>query len=278
MGLAAVGRHVGRRLVGSSEWNLRRTIRAAGGRLPANPPESDGMNTVLKTRQQVERALREVDRCGLPRHNDDAKNWDALAALHTILSSTGPDARVLEVGAPLYSVMLPWLYQYGYRDLTGIDVVYSDPIRRGPIRYEFGDITRRTRFADASFDVICAMSVIEHGVDLTRYFSEAARLLTRGGLLITSTDCWKDPVDTRGQTAYGQPIKVFTPREIVAMLETAREYGLRLGPGRDLDLVCEEPAVTWARFGLEFTFACFTLVREDSRTSRDPESEDDGVR
>jgi len=155
-------------------------------------------------------------------------------------------------------VVLPWLYQYGYRNLTGIDLVYAAPIRRGPIRYEFGDMTK-TQFADAAFDVICSMSVIEHGVDVPRYFAEAARLLRPGGLLITSTDCWRDHVDTRGQTAYGAPIKIFTMHEIAGMITAAQGFGLR--SLRELDLDCDQPAVKWARFGLEFTFVCFTLVR-----------------
>jgi SAM-dependent methyltransferase len=255
--LGTVGRRVATRVVGA-EWNLRRRIRAEGGRLPAEVPRVAWVNSVLKTRRQVDEAAREVERCGLVRHPDRAKNWDALAALQTILAQTTSNARVLEMGARLYSVMLPWLYQYGYRHLTGIDLVHVESVRRGPIRYEFGDLTR-TRFAGGSFDVICAMSVIEHGVEPRAYFAEAARLLAPGGLLLTSTDCWKDRVDTRGQIAYGKPITIFTIEEIAAMLGAAREYGLR--PLSEIDLTCEERAVRWERFGLEFTFVCFALVR-----------------
>jgi SAM-dependent methyltransferase len=265
--LSTVGRRVATRVVGPTEWNLRRRIRAEGGRLPAEVPRVDWMNTVLKTRRQIDEAVQEVGRCGLVRHPDRAKNWDALAALRTILTQTTTSARVLEMGARLYSVMLPWLYQYGFRHLTGIDLVYTKPIRRGPIRYEFGDLTR-TRFAAGSFDVVCAMSVIEHGVEPRAYFAEASRLLAAGGLLLTSTDCWKDRVDTRGQVAYGKPITIFTIEEIAAMLATAREYGLR--PLGDLDLVCEDPAVRWERYGLEFTFVCFALARH-SRPAPHPE-------
>ena len=261
--LHTVGRRVAGR-VGATEWNLRRRIRASGGRLPADVPHPDWMNSVLKTRRQVDEAIREVDRCGLLRHPDPAKNWDSLAAVRTILGQTTTGARVLEMGARLYSVMLPWLYQYGYRHLIGIDLVYDEPICRGPIRYEFGDLTR-TRFPDGSFDVVCAMSVIEHGVEPRAYFAEAARLLAPGGLLLTSTDYWKERVDAGGQIAYGQPITIFTIDEIAAMLQTAREYGFRLL--RDVDLVCEEPAVTWERYGLEYTFVCFALVRHPTPTS-----------
>jgi SAM-dependent methyltransferase len=260
MDLSNIARLVGKSLVGAAEWNLRRNIRSAGGRLPADMPQVDWINAVLKTRRQIDEALREVDRCGLVRHPDRAKNWDALAAIKTILMRTGREARVLEMGARLYSVILPWLYQYGYRHLTGIDVVYDEPVRRGPIRYEFGDL-RKTHFTDRSFDVICSLSVIEHGVEPRLYFAEAARLLTPGGLLITSTDCWKEPVDTRGQVAYDAPIKIFTIEEIADMIRLAADQGFTLL--REMDLVCEEAAVTWGRYRLEYTFVCFALIRQD---------------
>jgi SAM-dependent methyltransferase len=233
-----------------------------GGRLPADRPHIGWMNTVLRTRREVEEAVREVDRCGLVRHPDRPKHWDAIGAVRIILQRTTQHARVLEMGARSYSVILRWLYQYGYRNLIGIDLIYREAIRRGPIRYEFGDLTR-TQFADRSFDVICAMSVIEHGVDPALYFAEAARLLIPGGLLITSTDCWKAPVDTRGQLAYGVPIKIYTMDEIARMIVTAETFGLR--PTSQINLNCEEPAVTWQRYGLDFTFVCFALLREQSK-------------
>ena len=256
-------RRLAGRIIGHTEWNLRRTIRSAGGRLPPDRPHIGWINSVLKTRRQVDEAVWEVERAGLVPHPDRPKNWDALSAVRTVLERTDRRARVLEMGARSYSVLLRWLYQYGYRHLVGIDLVYREPIRRGPIRYEFGDLTR-TRFADQSFDVICAMSVIEHGVDPLRYFAEAARLLTPGGLLVTSTDCWKAPVDARGQRAYGVAIKIFSTDEVAGMIAAAAKFGLR--PTSSIDLECDEPAVTWERYGLHFTFVCFALRRETSST------------
>jgi hypothetical protein len=44
--------------------------------------------------------------------------------------------------------------------------------------------------------------------------------------------------DPRGQTAYGVPIRVFTPADIDAMIALAERHGFRLtGP---LDTVCDE--------------------------------------
>lgn len=251
-------RAVSRLFVGS-DWYLRRQIRRLGGRLPADFPRLGWMNSTLKSRTQVEVAMEEVKRCGLPPHVDRPKNWDALSALSLILARTRPDARVLEVGAALPSVMLSWLYQFGYRQLHGIDLVFDERVRRGPIAYEHGDLTA-TRFRDASFDVICSMSVIEHSVPAVAYFREMSRLLSPGGLLVTSTDYWKDPVDTRGQAAFGAPIKVFTASEIGNWFDTALQFGLDCtGP---VDLECGERAVTWSLYNLSYTFLCFAMTKQ----------------
>jgi SAM-dependent methyltransferase len=125
----------------------------------------------------------------------------------------------------MYSVLLPWLSLYGYRNLIGINLTFGKKVRRGPIRYEYGDITK-TRFPAASFDAIACLSVIEHGVDVDLYFREMSRLLKPGALLITSTDYYDSPVETFGLKAFGVPIHVFGPKEIVQALETASSHGL----------------------------------------------------
>jgi SAM-dependent methyltransferase len=248
-------------MVTPTDWYLRRYIRNSGGRLPAEPPRLGWMNTTLKTKGQIEQACDEVQRCGLVPHGDRQKNWDALSALRFILDRSMASARVLEVGATLHSVMLPWLYQYGYRYLRGIDLVFDRPVRRGSIVYEPGDLTR-TRFKNASFDIVCSMSVIEHGVSVSAYFAEMARLLSQGGLLITSTDYWKEPVDTRGQMAFGVPIKVFTPEDIGELLRTGQSFGFV--PTGAIDLGCQERAVTWEEFSLSYSFLCFALEKKSA--------------
>ena len=68
--------------------------------------KSDDLNTEAQdsAADQVEAALREVDRCGLSRHPERAKNWDAVSAVRTILERTDRGARILGVGARSYSV------------------------------------------------------------------------------------------------------------------------------------------------------------------------------
>ena len=138
------------------------------------------MNSTLQSQQQVEKAFEEVLACGLPPHPDHPKNWDAISALKFVLDRTNKDAAVLEVGATTYSVTLPWLYLFGYRNLRGIDLVFDKPVRRGPIRYEYGDLIA-SRFGNNSFDIIVSLSVIEHNVSPEAYFREMSRLLRSSG-------------------------------------------------------------------------------------------------
>ncbi len=101
------------------------------------------------------------------------------------------------------------------------------------------------------------MSVIEHGVPLEGYFREMYRVLKPGGLLITSTDYYPTAIDTRGKTAHGAAIKVFTRAEIEEMLRLAGEIGFE--STGEVDLECSERPVRWEQFGLEYSFVIFTL-------------------
>ncbi len=217
-----------------------------------DPPE----NGTLKTRAEWEAAVRELRRLGLPVHYDAPKNWDTLAALRAVLRYTEPTDPVLDAGAALYSTILPSLWRYGYQRLVGCNLEFGRRVRRGPAEFRYADLTA-TDFADASFGAITCLSVIEHGVDLTAYFKEAARLLRPGGVLVTSTDYFSEPIDTTGLTAYGQPVRIFTPEEITEAVEIARGFGLE--PTGELDLSCVERTVTWKWYGLEYTFLVFTL-------------------
>lgn len=53
------------------------------------------------------------------------KNWDGLAALACILQTTRTSATVLDAGAALGSMILPWLFLYGYRSLVGVNLQFE---------------------------------------------------------------------------------------------------------------------------------------------------------
>lgn len=231
----------------------------------SQPPEPNLANGTLKSRAEWEAAFAHGKQFHVPLHRGPEKNWDHLAAVSTILANTKPDARILDAGAEIYSNVLPALFLYGYHDLHGINLSFTAPTRRGPIRYIPGDLTH-TPYEGSSFDAITCMSVIEHGVPLAGYFREMFRLLKPGGLLITSTDYYPTPIDTRGQVAHGMPIKIFSKPEIEAAIELARSEGFeQAGP---IDLECDEKPIHWEQFGLDYTFVLFTLRKPTGRSTR----------
>ena len=155
-----------------------------------------------------------------------SKNWDSLAALDLILKCTKKDFLIYLMLEENFTLMiLPWLYLYGYRNLSAGNLVFKNTIKKGSIVYHYSDITK-TGFEPSAYDAVTCLSVIEHGLDLHSYFCEMSRFLKPGGVLITSTDYFETQLDTGGQVAYGVPIHIFTRGEIVEALEIASQYGL----------------------------------------------------
>lgn len=213
-------------------------------------------NGVLQSRTEWQEAARRGKELQLPLHREENKNWDHFAAVNAIVSTTPRSAYVLDAGAEFYSNVLPALFVYGYRHLYGMNLSFRDPARRGPIRYLPGDITR-TGFPDSFFDAITCMSVIEHGVPLQAYFRESFRLLKPGGILITSTDYYPEPVDTKNQIAHGAPIKIFSRRDAEDMFSQAITCGFELTG--EMNLNCTSRPVRWELVDLEYSFLIFTL-------------------
>lgn len=202
----------------------------------------------------MDMAVSQTATLGLPLMSEPAKNWDSLAALDCILENTDPTANVLDAGAELYSRILPWLFLYGYKNIRGNNLAFYKRTNRGPVVYEPGDITH-TMYGDGAFDAITCLSVVEHGVDLPAYFREMSRVLKPGGILLTSTDYWQTPLDTRGQRAYGVPVHIFTEAEIRDAIETAKQSGFQ--PTGPIHFGCKEPVVRW--LDIDYTFILFTL-------------------
>lgn len=240
-----------------SEQGYRRYLQSTFGiDRPKGRPEFALENGVLQSRAEWDEAIGEVYRLGLPAHFQGPKNWDGLAAISCVLRRTETEAAILDAGTELYSVVLPSLFLYGYRNLTGINLVFEETCTLGPVLYEPGDITD-TRFEPNTFDAITCLSVIEHGVDLRAYFSEMARIAKPGAVLITSTDYYASPVDTKGAVAYGVPVRIFNESDILDTLATARECGLELTGS--IDLSSAERPVSWPELSLDYTFIIFTL-------------------
>ena len=224
-------------------------------RKPASVPPTD----VLSARADWERACARLRELKLPLHHDKPKNWDALAALSFVLDNVASSGAVLDAGCARYSTLLPSLRLYGFTDLFGNNLEWSRPTRHGPVRLLPGDMTA-TSFPDARFDAITCLSVIEHGVPVKGFLVEAARLLRPNGVLFISTDYDQEPPDTKGKTAYGQPVRIFSPDEIRDIVKQADDVGLRLAG--ELKLAHAERPVRWERLGIDYTFISLGFRRK----------------
>lgn len=257
------------------EWGLwtrvalQRRLEARRGRarrVPASVPPT----AVLQDATEWARAVREARALRLPPHRDKQKNWDALgavAAVMTLADDGSRTASVLDAGSARYSPVLPWLRLYGLGDgpsrLVGINLEFGAPVRRDGVLFRAGDATS-TGFADASFDAVTCMSVIEHGVPLRPFLAECARVVRPGGIVVVSTDYDQEPPDTTGVTAYGTPVHIFSPAEITEFVADAAACGLVLVGDLEAPGALTHPTrpVHWKRTGLDYTFILLTFRRQ----------------
>jgi SAM-dependent methyltransferase len=208
-------------------------------------------NGALLSRASVTEALMLLHEHGLPLHEDTPKNWDGLLATYHAARTTPRDALVLDAGAETYSAFLPGLARLGFTRLLGVNLEFGAPARHGPIEYRFGNIECLS-LPDASVGFAASLSVIEHGVDLPRFFAEMARVLLPGAFLFLSTDYWGPGMDTAGVEAYGAPFRPFDAADVAAIADTARGCGLL--PTEPVATEVAERVVHWKRMDLRYTF------------------------
>jgi SAM-dependent methyltransferase len=215
----------------------------------------------LQSRREGNASSRVVQWLGFPSHHDAQKNWDTLKAFYYILSLDDREAPVLDAGSSGDSAILKWLSLLGYQSLYACDLrpksrkKYADR----NINFSVQDLTG-TNYPDHFFQAVTSISVIEHGVDLGKYIQEMSRILRPGGLLLTSTDYWSEPVDCRGIYPYGEEMgemKVFQRHELEELVNMAEENGFKLCSPLNLDT--RERAVRWDRVDREYSFAFIAL-------------------
>jgi len=234
---------------------------------PANPERVDFIknvfrNRALQSREEIAAASGLVDWLGLPSHHDAQKNWDTVKCLLYALSHKKPDLPILDVGSSR-SVINRWLSMMGFRNLYACDLLAKDISYFEPygIQFSIQDLTN-TNYETGFFSTITSISVIEHNIDLVAYLDEMARLLRPGGLLLTSTDYWSEPVDCHGIYPYGPDggeMRIFDPDGIREYVRLAEERGFKLTA--PLDLETREKAINWQRVDRDYTFMFVALRR-----------------
>jgi len=210
-------------------------------------------NQMLKSESEVHECVNILNKSGLPLHSDIVKNWDHLIAFSQIIHTFDQEANILDAGGELNSPLVVWLYAYGFENLKVINLAFKKDFSISSINYKQGDITS-TPYPDETFDAICSLSVIEHGVDLDEFLHECNRILKPGGVLIISTDYWNENLQSGKIEAYGAEWMPFNSKTLNQFLNKAVSFGF---DSPNVDMTTYEPVVNWKN--RNFTFVICKL-------------------
>jgi SAM-dependent methyltransferase len=188
---------------------------------------------------------------------DPLKSWDLLRSIEFLESALDRNASILDLGC-FCSEVLPILHRLGFTDLYGSDLnprVAEMPYAE-TIDYRVENYLA-SGHADACFDAITSISVMEHGFDSERIITAVTRLLKPGGFFVASFDYWPTTISTANQTMFGMSWTIFSRTEVEQFLDQAQARGLHL-PGK-ADFTVEQPAIRFA--GKRYGFAWLVLQK-----------------
>ena len=120
------------------------------------------------------------------------------------LVPTGASFRVLDIGCGDGRVMAPFLSGHRVCGLDADAAAVSKARERGIVAHH-GRIEERWPFADSEFDIVFALDVIEHCVDLKHFFDELNRVTMQGGYFILAVPNHFD-LRTRFEMLFGKGI------------------------------------------------------------------------
>lgn len=189
---------------------------------------------------------------------DEVKSWDVLKTVHFIEKNVPRSASILDMGA--FASELPCiLHKLNYSQVVGVDL--NPDIRRMPygssVRYEVSDFMK-TPFANESFDLITAISVIEHGFNSQALLRELSRLLRPGGYFVASFDYWPEKINCDGIVIFGLDWRIFSAQEVGNFVQEATQYNLI--PAGDIDLASGDRAITCGE--KKYTFAWLVMQKQ----------------
>lgn len=189
---------------------------------------------------------------------DELKSWDVLKTVDFIQQNASVDANILDLGCYASEVLIS-LHKGGFKSLTGVDL--NENIKNMPhaesIRYVKSNFMSMP-FDNGSFEVITSISVIEHGYDPERLFSEVSRVLRPGGYFVSSFDYWPSKINTDGIKFFDLDWLIFSENDVRSLLKTAEKYGLH--PVGDLKFESEDPCIDCAN--RKYTFAWLALQKK----------------
>ena len=203
------------------------------------------MIKVLCSSAEIEKAGEFLNEHKLVKHYDKLKNWD-LCLLHEVIAPLPRTIRVVDLGCAGLAA-LNFFYALGFKDIHGIDLTVTRQERwkqaaimlkscslTPPFHFSRGDLTK-TMFPDHFFEVATSISVIEHGVDLMKFFKEMNRIIKQKGLLFVTADYWPEKMKTKAdERPCGLSYTIFSKDEIFQLIELAGKYDFSLYKNSDM--------------------------------------------
>jgi len=207
----------------------------------------------------IESILESLGKLKRVKIGDIVKSWDILKTIQLIEKVASKDSAILDIGA-VGSEILLILNRLNYQNLTGLDL--GPKIEKMPaadkIRYINCDFMH-TPFEDNSFQAITSISVIEHGFNGEKLFSEISRILVPGGYFIASFDYFPEKIDTSKIRFFDLDWMIFSKEDVQALLKQAEKFDLR--PVGHLNFAASKPTIKWQ--GKNYTFAWLALQKAD---------------
>ena len=140
---------------------------------------------VLKDKKQFLEAGIKLQEIGLKGHHDIQKNWDLFLSVESAVAF-GKQARILDAGSGSKAVFAKSMSDLGLKNIFACDFQKAEV--KG-VESSIQDISE-TNYQNDFFNFIACHSVIEHGVDLSKFLKEMLRVTKKGGALALSTDFW----------------------------------------------------------------------------------------
>lgn len=227
------------------------------------------MIKVLQDWLEIGEADKFLSRKGLSKHSTVEKSWD-LYQLFGIIVSMPREIKIIDLGCGELKV-LKFLYAMGIKNLYGIDLriawrnrlsqlirMWRERSLRVPFHLYKGDLTE-TKFPNQSFDLAICVSVIEHGVNLEKFFSESSRILKPEGLLFITTDYWEEEIQVNDDNKpYGLSWKIFSKKDIEYFIKLSYKFGFFLYKDSSIP-TCSDRCIIWNN--QEYTFLNIILKK-----------------
>jgi len=221
----------------------------------------------LETNQELQNVKKLMSKQGIPQHRDHYKNWDmTMIYSHIPKSFRRKKIKILDAGSGGVSSFLKLsMYHFQNAERFAIDFAHknSAKLKKQGVDYSQQNISE-TNFENAKFDLVCSISVIEHGVDLGKFVKEMSRIIKCGGYLYLTTDFWCENISTADKYPYGKnnpPMKIFNAIDIKELIDMVKSYGFQIQGNEPSKIYCQEKVVLWERMEEEYTFLFLPFVK-----------------